>query len=129
MTGIIYFIAIISIIIGIVGMISKSSKRKEILPPDTLHPTNPNLKFCRHCNNEVAVTAITCPKCGGNVSNDQIGSSTSEEIISFLIPIVGFIIYANNSTSNPVKAKKVLTAAFWGLGFGIFFYILLMMIK
>ena len=34
--------------------------------------SNPNLKICRHCGNEVAKTAVTCPKCGGNVESAEV---------------------------------------------------------
>jgi hypothetical protein len=45
--------------------------------------------------------------------------SETEQLISFLIPLVGFIIYGVNSSQRPYKAKKALTAAAWGIGLGV----------
>lgn len=123
-----YILAAGLILFGLFGAANHFDKKKKdeaSASKENPHPTNPNLKYCRHCNNEVAVTAITCPKCGGNVSNNSNENFQTEIIISFLIPLVGLILYAVNSNNNPVKAKKVLTAAGWGFAFGIIIWVLI----
>lgn len=47
-----------------------------------------------------------------------------EQVVSFLIPLAGFIIYAINSSERPYKAKKALVAASWGFGLGILFVVI-----
>jgi phage shock protein PspC (stress-responsive transcriptional regulator) len=56
--------------------------------------------------------------------NKQGGDiSEGEKIVSFLIPLVGFIIYGVNSSERPDKANKALKAAIWGMAFGVILYI------
>ena len=45
--------------------------------------------------------------------------SEGEKIVSFLSPLVGFIIYGVNSSERPYKANKALKAAIWGMGVGL----------
>ncbi|WP_194767252.1 hypothetical protein [Tamlana sp. I1] len=48
---------------------------------------------------------------------DQL--STILRILSFLMPIVGAIIYFVNKNDHPAKAKSACHAALWGFGVGI----------
>lgn len=116
---IVSLIAVALILFGLFGAFGFFKKKEVSQAVDRPHPTNPNLKYCRHCNNEVAVTAVTCPKCGGSVAVESPDAITPEVVISFLIPIVGIIIYANNSKSNPERARKALNAALLGFLIGI----------
>jgi hypothetical protein len=47
-------------------------------------------------------------------SNDQ--PSTGLNIISFLIPLVGLIIYLTEREKSPIKATSAGKAALWGVG-------------
>lgn len=49
--------------------------------------------------------------------------SEGEQIVSFLIPLIGFIIYGVNSSERPYKANKALKASIWGMAFGVILYI------
>lgn len=125
MITVFYILAIVLILFGLFGAANHYDKKKKdeaSASKENLHPTNPNLKYCRHCDNEVAVTATTCPKCGGNVSSNSSENYQGEIIISFLIPLIGLILYAVNSNTNPEKAKKLLIASFWGIGIGLLCY-------
>lgn len=127
-----YILATALILFGLFGAANHFDKKKKSNAStlqENLHPSNPNLKYCKHCNNEVAVTAVTCPKCGGNVSSSTNESYPAEVIISFLIPLIGLILYAVNSNSNPEKAKRVLIAAGWGFGLGILIWVLMTSLK
>lgn len=48
--------------------------------------------------------------------NDQ--PSTGLNVISFLIPLVGLIIYLTQKGSSPVKAKSAGKSALYGVIFG-----------
>lgn len=51
---------------------------------------------------------------GINNPNDQ--PSTGLNIISFLIPLVGLIIYLTEREKSPIKAASAGKAALWGVG-------------
>jgi len=48
--------------------------------------------------------------------NDQ--PSTGLNVISFLIPLVGLIIYLTQMNSSPIKAKSAGKSALYGVIFG-----------
>lgn len=50
-------------------------------------------------------------------SDDQ--SDTGMNIISFIIPLIGAIIYFTNKANSPNKAQAAGRAALWGLEFAI----------
>lgn len=41
-------------------------------------------------------------------------------ILSFLIPLAGWIIFGVNRKDNPRKAEVAWKAAWWGFGIGVF---------
>ena len=49
--------------------------------------------------------------------NDKL--NLLSQIISFLIPLVGAIIYFINKDKHPERAKKACNLALWGIGFGV----------
>lgn len=57
------------------------------------------------------------------MSEDQ--KSTGLNVISFLIPLVGLIVYLTQKDSYPIKAKSAGKAALWGVGTGIVLNILM----
>ncbi len=54
--------------------------------------------------------------------NDKLGTGLA--IVSFLIPLVGAIIYFSNKEEKPKKAKSACHAALWGFGIGVVLNIL-----
>lgn len=56
------------------------------------------------------------------MSNDE--KSVGLNVISFLIPLVGLIIYLTQKDSQPIKATSAGKAALWGVGVGVALYIL-----
>jgi hypothetical protein len=56
------------------------------------------------------------------MSTDQ--KSTGLNVISFLIPLVGLIIYLIQKDSHPIKATSAGKAALWGVGVGVVLYII-----
>ena len=57
-------------------------------------------------------------------SNDV--PSTGLNILCFLIPIVGLIVYLSMKGSKPIKAGSAGKAALWGFGIGLVFNIISM---
>ena len=79
--------------------------------------------------NDVQVSATQSNNNTDNINvaeNDQ--PSTGLNIISFLIPLVGLIIYLTQKDQFPVKAKSSGKSALWGVGvsfaLGILFFII-----
>ncbi len=63
---------------------------------------------CNECGKEISDTAETCPSCGKKNNMNQ-EATMGVKIICFLIPIVGFIIFAINISTKPKYAKQCLT--------------------
>ena len=66
-------------------------------------------KFCSHCGNEVLPQSVICPKCGCSIAvvSESDIPSTSLNIISFFIPIVGLVLYLVHRDKSPRKAKAI----------------------
>lgn len=67
------------------------------------------MKYCSHCGKEVLDEAVVCPNCGCSVSASHEADipSTGLNIISFLIPLVGLILYLVNKDKTPIKAAAI----------------------
>lgn len=94
---------------------------------DMFHPSEPRQKLrptrirdrfmalvhCRECGEMISESAPTCPKCGasqrpsGAVSSggDDLNPSTGLNILSFLFPLVGLILYLAYNDKSPRRAK------------------------
>ena len=55
----------------------------------------------------------------------QEGATTGMKVLSFLIPLVGLILFLVNQSTKPVEAKDELKWAAIGFGVGLLAYILL----
>ena len=69
-----------------------------------------NMKYCNNCGKEVDDNAVICPSCGCAVASKNVEvdkPSTGLNILSFLIPLVGLILYLSWQNSTPIKAKAV----------------------
>ena len=60
-------------------------------------------------------------------SNDKL--STALTVISFLIPLVGAILYFSYKKDSPNKSKSACHSALWGLGIGIVFQIIVVLVS
>ncbi len=68
------------------------------------------MKYCNNCGKEVSDNAVVCPFCGCAVASKNVEvdkPSTGLNILSFLIPLVGLILYLSWQNSTPIKAKAV----------------------
>lgn len=84
-------------------------------------------QFCQKCGAQIPEGSTFCSKCGAPVSNaggivsTVGGASTGLKILSFLFPIVGWILYFVFKDENIVKAKDC--AKFGWIGFAVSFAI------
>ena len=76
------------------------------------------MKFCRHCGSEMMDAAVVCTKCGCPVVKEKKvsdpGLSGAEKVVSFLVPIIGIILWLVNRNSKPVSSKEALDCAIGG---------------
>lgn len=73
-------------------------------------------QFCKKCGAEIPQGSTFCPQCGTPAGAGE-GASVGLKIISFLFPIIGWILYFVFKSENIVKAKD---CGMWGLiGFGV----------
>lgn len=62
------------------------------------------MKYCNNCGKEVSDNAVVCPFCGCAVASKNVEvdkPSTGLNILSFLIPLVGLILYLSWQNSTP----------------------------
>lgn len=84
------------------------------------------MKYCSHCGKEIVDEAVMCPYCGCAVeSNPAVNDkpNTGLNIISFLLPIVGAIMYFIYHEKEPKKAAAIGKWALYGLGFTVICYV------
>lgn len=67
---------------------------------------------CKECGKEISSKASTCPNCGAKNTNNTEAASLGTEIICFLFPIIGIIIFAVNISSKPKFAKRLFNSIF-----------------
>ena len=90
--------------------------------------------FCNKCGKEIHDEAVICVNCGCSVGNVSSNKNVSNEkaggmsILSFLIPLVGLILYLVWKDTKPVAAKQCGKSALWGVGVGIVLYIISMVV-
>ncbi len=71
-----------------------------------------NMKYCSNCGTEINENAVVCVKCGcatqpqANLIQPDV-PSTGLNVLSFLFPIVGLILYITMSQMTPIKAKEI----------------------
>lgn len=91
------------------------------------------MKYCSHCGNQLLDAAIVCPHCGcavvpmgrGVAAAEPDIPSTGLNILAFLFPLIGLILYLTEKDKTPVKAKAMGKWALIGFCVGIGVYILL----
>ena len=89
--------------------------------------------ICKNCGKEIADNAIACPHCGvaAKVAEDKVNIGLA--ILSFLIPLVGIILWIVKAKETPKAARTygLVAIASWvlsiivGIGFGLIYGILM----
>lgn len=88
--------------------------------------------FCSRCGSKISEQASFCPQCGASLSGDIKGIDQTPKnqvdkdspnvglnILSFLFPIVGWILWGVNKNNAPKKAHACAVAAWIGFGIGL----------
>lgn len=68
------------------------------------------MKYCSHCGKEIMDAAVVCPSCGCAVASTPAiddEPSTGLNILGFLIPILGLILFIVYNGKSPTKAKAI----------------------
>lgn len=68
------------------------------------------MKYCSHCGKEIMDAAVVCPGCGCAVPRTPTiddEPSTGLNVLSFLIPIVGLVLFILYHEKAPTKAKAI----------------------
>ncbi len=80
-------------------------------------------KFCQSCGETTHSRQSLCIKCSSalvskkhNIVTSQVNDSSDGGVafISFLIPLIGFILYATMLSNQPKRANSALTGALLG---------------
>ena len=94
------------------------------------------MKYCQNCGAQIDDKAVICVHCGVSTqptttapaANPNDSSSFGMALLGFFFPIVGFIMYAINHGTSPLKAKSSLKGAISGfvvsIIFSIIFYVI-----
>lgn len=73
---------------------------------------------CIKCGKDLPENSTFCPHCGAAYGNNK-GASLLLKVLSFLLPIVGWILYFIYKDDNIKKAKDCSNCAWWGFGVNI----------
>lgn len=69
------------------------------------------MKFCSNCGRELADDAVICPNCGSAVPQaapqKEDKRSVGLNIVGFLFPLIGLILYLCLKKDTPVRAKSI----------------------
>ncbi len=81
------------------------------------------MAFCQKCGTQIPTGSQFCPKCGArnsesDFSSGSAGASTGLKIVSFLFPLIGWILYFVYKDDQPVKAGDCAKFAWIGFCVG-----------
>lgn len=82
------------------------------------------MKYCSYCGKEIMSDAVICPHCGCPTQNykavqEQDAPSTGLNVLSFLIPLAGLIIYLMDKDRMPQRARAAGKWALIGVGVSV----------
>ena len=86
------------------------------------------MKYCSTCGKQIEDEAIICIHCGCLTSNKVIEEDKNNpgfNVLAFLIPIVGMILYFAWKNEKPIRANGIGAAALGGFVCSIILMILL----
>lgn len=69
------------------------------------------MKYCQQCGSQLVDQTVVCPNCGCTVqepiNQQEDKPSTGLNILSFLFPLIGLILYLCFQKATPVRAKAI----------------------
>ncbi|HAJ15032.1 zinc ribbon domain-containing protein [Sharpea azabuensis] len=78
--------------------------------------------YCTYCGKQISEDAKFCPYCGQKVPDDYQGETINNDgpsymfqLIGFLFPIIGFVLYAFYYKKSPLKARSAGIGGLMGL--------------
>ena len=81
------------------------------------------MKYCSQCGKELVDEAVVCPNCGCAVqaplNQQEDKPSTGLNILAFLFPLVGLILFLCFQKTTPVRAKAIGKWALIGFIVGV----------
>ena len=67
------------------------------------------MKYCQQCGSQLVDQAVVCPNCGCTVqepiNQQEDKPSTALNVLAFLFPLIGLIMYLSFKKTMPVRAK------------------------
>jgi len=93
-----------------------------------VHPIASDEMYCSHCGSVIKKEAEICPKCGCRVApapasvqkaNPDDKPSTGLAFLSFIIPLLGLILFLVWHKTFPAKAKSCAMGAIFGFVIGL----------
>ena len=92
---------IVILIKGIKKHNAEISKVNNDIQQDEIH-----MKYCSNCGAELHKQAVVCTNCGCAVKQQKNDSnSTIFNVISYISPLIGLILYAIYKDDKPIKAQ------------------------
>ncbi len=80
------------------------------------------MKYCQQCGSQLVDQAVVCPNCGCTVqepiNQQEDKPSTGLNVLAFLFPLVGLIMYLCFQKTTPVRAKAIGKWALDGFAVG-----------
>ena len=80
------------------------------------------MKYCQQCGSQLVDQAVVCPNCGCTVqepiNQQEDKPSTGLNVLAFLFPLVGLILFLCFQKTTPVRAKAIGKWALDGFAVG-----------
>ena len=80
------------------------------------------MKYCQQCGSQLVDQAVVCPNCGCTVqepiNQQEDKPSTGLNVLAFLFPLIGLILYLCFQKTTPVRAKAIGKWALDGFAVG-----------
>lgn len=81
------------------------------------------MKYCQQCGSQLVDQAVVCPNCGCTVqepiNQQEDKPSTGLNVLAFLFPLIGLIMYLSFKKTMPVRAKAIGKWALIGFIVGV----------
>jgi len=88
-------------------------------------------KYCSYCGSEILQSAVVCPECGSSARGSAAGldkPSIALNVLSFFIPLLGFILFCVFHNNYPRKAKAVGLSALLGVAVSVVLFVAIFVI-
>lgn len=81
------------------------------------------MKYCQQCGSQLVDQAVVCPNCGCTVqepiNQQEDKPSAGLNVLAFLFPLVGLILFLCFQKTTPVRAKAIGKWALDGFVVGV----------